>query len=228
MTRLARLVLIAGTLAAGSAASAQYVPPNLETPHVELPPADQPPRVVPIVSYTLALIWAPQHCFHAVGGAEALQCGRDTGSGFVLHGLWPDGEGKNWPQWCGDARVLPRSVIAAYYRATPSPQLLQHEWAKHGTCVPGMTPDSYFRQSSRLFFALRSPDMDSLAKAPLTEGQLVEAFAPVNPGTSAESIRLNLDKQGWLQAVWFCLDTNFRATRCAAPAQPARVVQIRN
>jgi ribonuclease T2 len=227
MIRLARLVLIAGALIAGTAASAQSVPANLATPHIELPPADQPPRVVPIVSYTLALIWTPQHCFHAVGGAEALQCGRDTGSGFVLHGLWPDGEGKSWPQWCGTAPVLPRRTIADHYRATPSPQLLQHEWTKHGTCIAGATPDTYFGQSNRLFFALRFPDMDALTKAPLTEGQFADAFAAANPGTTADSIRLNLDKQGWLQEVWLCLDTNYRALRCAAPALPARVVHIR-
>jgi ribonuclease T2 len=228
MIRFVRDALIAGALAASGAASAQPVPANLETPHIELPPADQPPRMVPIVGYTLALIWTPQHCFHAVGGAEALQCGRDTGAGFVLHGLWPDGEGKSWPQWCGNAPVLPRKTIADHYRATPSPQLLQHEWAKHGTCIAGATPDTYFGQSNRLFFALRFPDMEALAKTPLTEAQFAAAFAAANPGTTAESVRLNLDKQGWLQEVWLCLDTSYRAMRCAAPAQPARAMHIRS
>jgi ribonuclease T2 len=222
--RLAALLAIASPTALWAVPP---VPANLESPHVELPPADQPPRVVPIVSYTLALIWTPQHCYHAVGGAEALSCGRDLGAGFVLHGLWPDGEGRNWPQWCGNAPVLPRRTIAAYYRATPSPQLLQHEWAKHGTCIAGATPDTYFAQSSRLFFALRFPDMDVLAKAPLTEGQFATAFAAANPGMTADSIRLNLDKQGWLQEVWLCLDLDYRPARCEASAQPARTLRIR-
>jgi len=216
--------LLFAALAAGPACPA---PANLRPPHVEVPPPDQPPRAMPIASYTLALIWTPQHCHHAVGGAESFACTRDTGARFVLHGLWPDGEGKSWPQWCAAAPVLSSRTIAAHYCATPSAQLLQHEWAKHGTCIAGATPESYFAQSGRLFRALRFPDMAALAKPGLTESGFVTAFAAGNPGLAAEDIRLNLDKQGWLQEVWLCLDTAFRPMRCAAPGQPSRTVRIR-
>ena len=213
--------------AAGIAAVPGGPPPaNLPTPHIELP-GDQPMRVVPVTSYTLSLIWTPQHCFRAVGGAESFRCDRETGTRFVLHGLWPDGEGKNWPQWCAAAPILPKKVIVTHYWATPSPQLMQHEWAKHGTCIAGATPDTYFDQSNRLFYGLRFPDMRRMADAPLTESQFAQAFAAANPGLEPDSIRLNLDKQGWLQEVWLCLDTGFRSMHCAAPAQPARIVHIR-
>jgi ribonuclease T2 len=211
---------------AGLAAMPGDPPPNLPTPHIELP-GDQPVRVVPVTSYTLALIWTPQHCFHAVGGAESFECDRETGTRFVLHGLWPDGEGKNWPQWCAATPILPRKVIVGHYWATPSPQLMQHEWAKHGTCIAGATPDTYFDQSNRLFYGLRFPDMRRMADAPLTESQFTQSFAAANPGLEPDSIRLNLDRQGWLQEVWLCLDTGYRSMHCAAPAQPARVVHIR-
>jgi len=216
--------LLFAALATGPSCSA---PTNLPPPHVEAPPPDQPPRAMPIASYTLALIWTPQHCYHAVGGAESFECTRDTGARFVLHGLWPDGEGKSWPQWCAAAPVLPARTIAAHYCATPSAQLLQHEWAKHGTCIAGATPESYFGQSNRLFHALRFPDMAALARTTLTESAFASAFAAGNPGLAAEDIRLNLDKEGWLQEVWLCLDTAFRPMRCAAPAQPSRKVRIR-
>lgn len=219
--------MISILLAALAAGPGCAVPANLPTPHIELPPPDQPPRAMPIAGYTLALIWTPQHCHHAVGGAESFECTRDTGKGFVLHGLWPDGEGKSWPQWCAAAPVLPARTIAAHYCATPSAQLLQHEWAKHGTCIAGATPESYFAQSNRLFYGLRFPDMAALASTKLTEGAFASAFAATNPGLAAEDVRLNLDKQGWLQEVWLCLDTAFRPTRCAAPRQPTRRVRIR-
>jgi len=228
MNHLILSLLLASSLAGRAiAAPGCPVPPNLDTPEVEAPGPDQPPRVVPITSYTLALIWTPQHCFHAVGGAESFTCRPET-AGFVLHGLWPDGEGKSWPQWCAAAAILPRRTIATHYCATPSPQLLQHEWAKHGTCIPGATPDRYFDQSNRLFFGLRFPDMAALARIPLTEGKFAQAFVAANPGMESGSVRLNLDRQGWLQEVWLCLDTAFRSTRCAAPAQPARIVRIRS
>ena len=221
------LLALALTSAAQAAAPSCAVPPNLADPHIELPGPDQPPRVVPVVSYTLALIWMPQHCHRAVAGAEALTCGRDAESRFVLHGLWPDGKGKSWPQWCAAAGILPRKTIAAHYCATPSPQLLQHEWAKHGTCIAGATPDSYFGQSNRLFRGLRLPDMAPLATAGLTQGRFADAFVQANPGMTADSLRLNLDREGWLQEVWLCLDTEFRPGRCAQPDQASRVVRIR-
>jgi len=219
---------IAAALSTVAVAQMQGDPPpsNLPSPHIELP-GKQPVRVVPVTSYTLALIWTPQHCFHAVGGAESFECDRNTGTRFVLHGLWPDGEGKTWPQWCGPADILPRKVIAEHYWATPSPQLIQHEWAKHGTCIAGATADSYFDQSNRLFYGLRFPDMRRMSAAPLTESQFAQAFAAANPGLEPDSIRLNLDKQGWLQEVWLCLDTSFRSMHCAAPALPGRTVHIR-
>ena len=225
-TLLATFAAFAWSNAAIAAAPGDAVPSNLPVPHIELP-GDQPVRAVPVVSYTLALIWTPQHCFHAVGGAEAFKCGRDTGSGFVLHGLWPDGEGTSWPQWCAPAAILPKRTIAAHYRATPSPQLMQHEWAKHGTCIAGATPDSYFDQSNRLFRQVRIPDMRKLAAAPTTESKFAQAFAAANPGMEPDSIRLNLNKQGWLQEVWLCLDTTFQSMHCAAPASPGRTVHIR-
>ena len=125
------------------------------------------------------------------------------------------------------ADILPRKVIAAHYWATPSPQLMQHEWAKHGTCIAGATPDAYFDQSNRLFYGLRFPDMRRMSDAPLTESQFAQAFAAANPGLEPDSIRLDLDKQGSLQELWLCLDTSFRSMHCAAPTQPARIVHIR-
>ena len=226
-----RFPMVAIALALGGAASAAApscpIPSNLQAPHMELPPPDQSPRAMPITSFTLALIWTPQHCFRAVGGAESLQCPRGAEARFVLHGLWPDGAGGTWPQWCAAAPVLSRQTIAAHYCATPSSQLLQHEWAKHGTCIAGATPDGYFGQSNRLFYGLRFPDMTMLARKPLTEARFTEAFAAANSGTTADMVRLNLDPKGWLQEVWLCLDTTFRPARCTAPARPARKVRIR-
>jgi ribonuclease T2 len=228
MMRLgAGLIGLALAGAARAAAPGCPVPPNLAVPRLEFPTAAQPPRAAPIAGYTLALTWMPQHCRHTVGGAEALQCGTGRGEGFVLHGLWPDGEGKNWPQWCAAAAILPKRTIAAHYCATPSAQLLQHEWAKHGTCIAGATPDSYFDQSDRLFYSLRFPDMAALAGTSLTEGRFAEAFAGANRGLATEDIRLNLDRLGWLQEVWLCLDTRFQWMRCAIPRQPQRVVRVR-
>lgn len=216
------LSLAAGT-AAPSYARAGYLPP----PHFEGPTADQPARLEPIGGYTLALLWMPEHCHVAVPGAESLACPHPSFKRFVLHGLWPDGVGKSWPQWCRPAEILSRRTIERYYRATPSPQLLQHEWAKHGTCIPGMTPERYFAISNGLFAQIRYPEMITLAERQLDAGAFARAFASANPGIPAEAVRLNLDPAGWLREVWLCLDTGLKWHACAAPALSGRPLRIR-
>lgn len=224
---IAALLASIATANAALAAPGCKVPTDLGRPAVEYPPADQPPRRVPIEGYTLALIWAPQHCFRAAPGAGTLRCGPATGRRFLLHGLWPDGAAGQWPQWCSIAWPLPRRVIARHYCATPSAQLLQHEWAKHGTCIPGATPGRYFAEAQRLFDHIRSPDMAALARARLDERSFADAFARANPSMSAGQIRLNLDPDGWLQEVWICLDRRRRYVACAARPQDDRTVRIR-
>lgn len=211
-----------------AAALAAIVPLAAQAPHVERASPDQPRRIEPIGGYTLALIWTPEHCVHPVPGAESFQCepATVTAAGFVLHGLWPDGLGKSWPQWCADAAILPQRTIEAYYRATPSAQLMQHEWAKHGTCMH-IAPDRYFRLSNRLFYALRFPDMAGLARTPLTAGAFARAFAATDSGMRSNMVNLNLDRQGWLREVWICLDPAFRPASCAVRMPDDRPVQVR-
>lgn len=196
-------------------------------PHVEQASAAQPARLEPIGGYTLALLWMPEHCRHPVPGAESLICGPATARDFRLHGLWPDGKGESWPQWCVPAAILPRRTIAAHFAVTPSAQLLQHEWAKHGTCIPGMTPGRYFTVAGRLFRAVRYPDMAALADKRLTTGAFAAVFAAANPGMQPDTVMLNLDSEGWLRELWLCFDMKRRPTRCRSMPPADRPVRIR-
>ena len=192
------------------------VPARVERPHAEGASADQPQRLLPIGGYTLALTWAPEFCRTARADASRFECGGANRFGFTLHGLWPDGVGKDWPQYCRTADLLPPRVIRGNLCATPSAQLLQHEWAKHGTCVPRATPASYFARSTGLYATLRYPDMDALSRRPLTAANLAAAFATANPGLPASAVRVTTRRDGWLGELWLCLDTGLRYARCRA------------
>ncbi|WP_315760405.1 ribonuclease T2 [Sphingomonas sp. Y38-1Y] len=232
--KLAVLAAAAAALVVPAAASAQAyrcaIPGDLPDPRVEGPTAREPRRVVPIGSYTLALSWSPQFCKGAGDRASArLQCGGGNGFGFTLHGLWPDGRGREWPQYCRAAPALPAAVIRRNLCATPSVQLLQHEYAKHGTCM-GIAPAAYFDRSTRLYGRVRYPDMDALSRRRgLTTSQFEQAFARANPGLTPAMLRVTADRQGWLDEVWLCMDTRFRYTTCPthqrgrAAGQPLRI-----
>lgn len=215
--------VVLGTLAllAPAAAHAQAyrcaVPSDALRVRPDLPSREQPRRVVPIGGYTLALTWAPQHCRErGQAPAARFQCGAGNRFGWTLHGLWPDGEGKEWPQYCRPTRLVPQPVIRGAICATPSPQLIQHEWAKHGTCMAGYGPARYFREAIGLYGRLRYPDMDALSRGPLTVGRFAAAMAGANPGLEPGMMRVTATRDGWLDELWLCMDRAFRQRRCPA------------
>jgi ribonuclease T2 len=222
-----RFLLLGAALAAAPLSAAE-----LPRPHAELPSADQPVRNVPTTGYTLSLIWQPEHCYARRGqrGPAAECADPKVRRGFTLHGLWPDGDGPNrWPEYCRPVDILTDAQIRAGIAATPSPQLLQHEWAKHGSCMTD-DPVRYFGEEGRLYRSIRFPDMQTLAhRRGLTAGDFQAAFAAANPGMKPDMMRLNVNKRGWLEEVWLCLGLDKRPRSCpagqggAAPADPVKV-----
>jgi ribonuclease T2 len=213
-----RILFAAALMLPGVAQGQAYrcaIPADLPRPRVEGPTQREPRRVLPTASYTLAIGWAPQYCRTSGDRPSArLQCGSGNDFGFTLHGLWPDGAGREWPQYCRAAPALSEQVIRRNLCVTPSVQLLQHEYAKHGTCM-GISPAAYFERSSRLYGRLRYPDMAALSRRRgLTVAQFSQAFARANPGLTPAMLRVTTDRQGWLDEVWVCLDTQFRYRRC--------------
>lgn len=227
------LTLAGLAIAMPSVAQAQayscVIPESVPIPRSDGPSADQPRRQLAIGSYTLAISWAPQYCKNNARSESArFQCGGGNRFGFTLHGLWPDGTAEAWPQYCKPAEILSPAVIRKNLCATPSAQLLQHEWAKHGTCMTD-DPNDYFDRATRLFSRLRYPDMNALSRRRLTAGGLAKAMAAANPGVGADMMRITANRQGWLSEIWLCLDTQMRFSRCPvhqgglAPTQSVKI-----
>lgn len=176
---------------------------------------DGPRRVVPVGGYTLALSWNPGFCRQAAN-RDRFQCGRDQKFGFVLHGLWPDGRGPTWPQYCAAAPRLSDAEIRRNLCVMPSAALQRYQYAKHGTCS-GMAPAAYFARARGLYAGMRYPDMAALSRRPaLTAGQFAAAFARDNPGITPAMLRVRAGRDRWLDEVWVCLDTRFRPRACPA------------
>lgn len=212
------------------------IPRDIPRPRPDLPSQSQPRRVLPIGGYTLAITWSPQYCDGKTGTRDAFQCANDTARfGFTLHGLWPDGEGKDWPQYCRATTILPRATIAQNLCVTPSAQLIQHEWAKHGTCMRAngqpISPRSYFEKSRTMYGKLQFPDMAALAqRGRMTAGAFATAFAQANRGLRADMMRVTATRDGWLDEVWLCLDKRLRYAQCPAHQgglKPAETLRIR-
>ncbi len=189
-------------------------PQKLSRPNLVLPPRGEIRRTT-VDGYILALSWSREYCKSLGPRASGrLQCNGKIGDfGFILHGLWPEARGPNYPRWCRTVGVLPRAVIRRNICMTPDVQLLQHEWAKHGSCM-ARKPETYFGAARLMYNAIEFPDMDRLSRRGVNAGTLAEAFADINEGLPANAVRVKTNRRGWLREMRICLGKNFMPRRC--------------
>lgn len=220
---LAAALLLAWPSAALAQAAACSIPAQISRPRLERPVEGEARRLLPISGYTLALSWSPQHCASARGPDDAFQCGGRNGRfGFVLHGLWPEGGGAAWPQYCRAADLLPRQVVRQNICTTPSVQLLQHEWTKHGSCMT-TKPELYFNLARALYESVSYPDMAALARRKaLTVGQFTTALARANPRLRPDMISVRTARGNRLSEVWLCMDRALEFARCPTRQRGAK------
>lgn len=213
-----RLALLLAALALPAPALAQAyqcrAPETLELPRPVKP--DGPTVRAPVAGYTLAISWSPEFCRGKRGDDPAdLQCGGAIGRfGFVLHGLWPEAAKGPPPQWCA---LEPRPTLEDY-RAnlcmTPVPWLLEHEWAKHGSCMAA-TPQAYFKAAAILWRSVRLPDADRLSRQDgLTAGDLRRAVSALNPAIPRSAVGIRASNGGWLREVQVCYGKDFMPRAC--------------
>lgn len=179
----------------------------------DLTPAPAQPeeesRIVPVTKLVLAYYWWPQECRRGdASGTPACA----SGFGFRVHGLWPDGAGKTYPQFCRAPTPLDIVEVKRNYCMTPSTTLLQHEWAKHGTCN-WPTSAAYFAQARAVAASITLPVIDATGKDQ-TAGSIRDAFVAANPVIPRDGVFVATDKNQWLTEVRICLTTAGRPQRC--------------
>lgn len=181
-------------------------------------PRNEPTRIRPVTGYTLALSWSPEFCRTRKNSApDAMQCSGSHGDfGFILHGLWPETRGPDYPQYCApSAPPLTPKIARNNICMMPSLRLQNHEWLKHGSCMV-KRPETYFRISAMLFGAVQFPDLERMSYRPLTIGMVKSAMADANPGLGADMMTIKSNRRGWLEEIHICLGGNFRPVRCPA------------
>ena len=169
--------------------------------------------------YMLALSYAPDFCDEPMGNKDPRECGAGRHVGFVVHGLWPQGENGRGPENCGNASPVSRSTVQIMLRYIPTESLIQHEWASHGTCS-GLSADSYFaairkaRDSVSLPTDLSQPSQ----KMQLTPAQIEAKLAAANPGFPAAAFRTSCYKDGELQEARICFNKDLSPRACTSSA----------
>ena len=177
--------------------------------------------------YLMSLSWSPTYCL--THQYDRAQCA-GKGYGFVLHGLWPQYESGGYPHNCADS-PLTADAEAIGETLYPSPKLVQHEWAQHGTCS-GMDAVAYFHTADRATAAVRIP---AVFEAPLTTlvmsgDEIASAFRAANPTLPEDALTVACSR-GQLSEVRICLTRALTVRSCGRGVRsscPLAPVQIRS
>jgi ribonuclease T2 len=157
--------------------------------------------------YLLNIVPSTQFC--TVQGAGT-NC--HTRPGFLLHGLWPQNDNGTYPVFCA-GRPSPKPP-QRNLDITPDITLLQHEWAKHGTCTT-LAPDAFFAAEHRAFHAFVIPPSiaDTTQTITLTPNAILDAFHQANPTYPQGSIILWCSRHT-LTSVSACLSKDLKPIAC--------------
>jgi ribonuclease T2 len=169
--------------------------------------------------YLLTLSYAPDFCDQPTGTKDPRECGSGRHVGFVVHGLWPQGETTRGPENCGKASPVSTAIIQATLKYVPTESLIQHEWATHGTCS-GLNSTDYFaalrkaRDSVTIPSDLNGPS----AKLQLSPSAIEAKLAAANPSFPKTAFRVSCYKDKELQEVRICLNKDLTARACGPSA----------
>jgi len=141
--------------------------------------------------YVFTLSWSPGFC--DTGGAQKQpgQCANGSGTGFVVHGLWPDSAYGPNPENCGAGASAPSDALRLTDGVYPDEGLARYEYRKHGVCS-GLDPVAYFTAVKTLRAVIVVPDA---LKAPhetlhLDPAELTRAFVAANASLQPENMAI--------------------------------------
>lgn len=131
--------------------------------------------------YLLNLSWAPEFCATHAGNVSSSECDPAHHFGFIVHGLWPENDDGSYPQSCSSASPVAQSTVQHMLPIMPNRGLIQHEWARHGTCT-GLAAQDYFNQIERSFRHIKIPAeyQRPLTSATVSPAEIEQKFAQAN------------------------------------------------
>ena len=169
--------------------------------------------------YMLVLSYAPDFCDQPQGNKDPRECGTGRHIGFVVHGLWPQGETSRGPESCGRASPVSQTVVQATLPYIPTESLIQHEWSAHGTCS-GLSAADYFAALRKARDSVMLPaDLNQPAqKLQFSPAQIESKVAAANPAFPKTAFRTSCYRNAELQEIRVCLDKDLSPRACGPSA----------
>jgi ribonuclease T2 len=175
--------------------------------------------------YLLSLSYAPGFCDQPNAHKNAREC--DGNNGFVVHGLWPQGDSGRGPEGCGAARPVSGDIVRQMLNYIPTESLIQHEWATHGTCS-GLSPADYFALVRKARDAVKIPGDLSRPQREidLSPAQIESEMAAANPSFPRGAFRVACYRNNELQEIRICFNKDLSPRDCGGSAGQCRASAV--
>ena len=168
--------------------------------------------------YMLVLSYAPDFCAHPQGDHDPRECGAGRHVGFVVHGLWPQGETTRGPENCGSPGTIPPDTMKKTLDYVPTEKLIQHEWAAHGTCS-GLNVDDYFAALRKARDSVTiPPELTPSTQQSMTPADIQAKVAAANPSFPNTAFRTSCYPDNQLQEIRICLNKDLSPRGCGSSA----------
>ena len=175
--------------------------------------------------YLLSLSWAPAYCADHPND-NSTECRSSQHTAFVLHGLWPQSQSGAPPENCGTASPVSQQIVRRMLTYFPSAGLIQHEWAKHGTCS-GLPANDYFAKAEEAFKAVQVPETYKKLgqQQSLAPRDIESSFARANH-TSDDAFRISCH-DGELVGVEVCMSKALQFQACSHSVRDCPAGQVK-
>jgi ribonuclease T2 len=175
--------------------------------------------------FLLTLSWAPEFCATNPNGRTSAECDPKKHMGLVVHGLWPQYDNGKWPEDCASAQPVATSTVDHMMPIMPGKTLIQHEWAKHGTCS-GLSTQDYFGAIEKLYNVLTVPDdFKKPSDSAQTNASKVEKeFASAN-NAPVGAFRVSCP-QNEFSAVEVCISKDMQYQACPTTLKECKAPKI--
>ena len=166
--------------------------------------------------YLLALSWIPAYC--AIDGDERRdpRCAEGQATGWAVHGLWPQHEDGDWPEYCLTPQRDPsRRETAAQAGLFGTSGSAWHQWNKHGRCS-GLSAADYYALVAEATARVALPEVfEGVTRALRVDPDVVEAaFIEANPGLAPDML-VTTCPRGDLVEIRLCLTRGLEPRPCA-------------
>jgi ribonuclease T2 len=149
--------------------------------------------------YLLTLSWSPEFCY---SHRSAPECSEHRG--FIVHGLWPQFSDGTWPANCRTNQPAPTDTSPV--AGIMPPEIISHEWEKHGTCS-GPSGNDYLALIRKVFDSIKIPnDLAAPSRSfTMRPATLKDDFEKSNPSLADQDLAIQLKGGRYLSEVEICL-----------------------